>query len=78
MKEGEAGVEVVRVSWVKARTGFAREESVVGKGKVWPSEVARGMWVRKGEIQVGEAGKDTTWEGDVVGVNVSLSQSLSL
>ncbi|KAF8604404.1 hypothetical protein BDV93DRAFT_507724 [Ceratobasidium sp. AG-I] len=76
VKEGEARVEVVRVSWVKTRTGVVREESVVGRGKVWPSEVVKGMWVRKGEVEVGEAGRDVTWEGDVVGVSYMIRVTL--
>lgn len=77
MKEGEATVEVVRVSWVHARTGIVKKETVVAKGKLHPPEGDGKRWVRKGSVDLGEGGKEVTWESDFVGVSVSTPFLLS-
>lgn len=71
MKEGEAAVEVVRVSWVHARTGVVKKENVIARGKVHPPEADGKRWVRKGSVELGEDGKEVAWESDFVGVSVS-------
>lgn len=76
MKEGEATVEVVRVSWVHARTGIVKKETVVAKGKLHPPEGDGKRWVRKGSVDLGEGGKEVTWESDFVGVSYVIRATL--